>query len=359
MSIAFNTGRWRKIKEDSTRWWAGDLKRPLIQMTLTGCDPGRPEPGLPYHSFAAFYDLSVSPDAIVDRWDYQLSCCRFMGDAFPCVWPNFGPGVLAAFLGARLETGESTCWFHPTKEREIDDIRFQVDPQNRWLQRIKELCRAAMVRWEGGVQVGMTDLGGNLDILSAFRPGEKLLLDLYDAPDAVKRLTWEAHERWWECFNEIHAILQPANPGYTAWAPIFSETPYYMLQCDFSYMIGPDMFDAFVRPELRASCKRLGHSFYHLDGPGQLAHLDSLLRIEELDGVQWVPGAGQPGWEAWPEIYRKIHDAGKLIQLWGDMETLDAVVAHIGTTEGVVLFSSADVSEKPKAIEFLEKYGAL
>jgi 5-methyltetrahydrofolate--homocysteine methyltransferase len=67
-----------------------------------------------------------------------------------------------------------------------------------------------------------------------------------------------------------------------------------MLSSDFSYLIGPAMFDEFVKPGLADSCRRLPHSFYHLDGPGQLAHLDSLLAIAELDGIQWVPGAGQP-----------------------------------------------------------------
>jgi hypothetical protein len=89
----------------------------------------------------------------------------------------------------------------------------------------------------------MTDLGGNLDILASFRPSDALLLDLYDHPEDIKRLTWQAHEAWWRYFNELNAVLRPPNPGYTAWTPIFSESPYYMLQCDFCYMIGPDMFD--------------------------------------------------------------------------------------------------------------------
>ena len=33
----------------------------------------------------------------------------------------------------------------------------------------------------------MTHLGSNLDTVATFRPGEKLLLDLYDAPEEVKR----------------------------------------------------------------------------------------------------------------------------------------------------------------------------
>jgi hypothetical protein len=43
-------------------------------------------------------------------------------------------------------------------------------------------------RFQGVVQIGMPDLGGNLDILASFRPNEKLLLDLVDEPEEVKRL---------------------------------------------------------------------------------------------------------------------------------------------------------------------------
>ncbi len=68
------------------------------------------------------------------------------------------------------------------------DLKLNYEPDNVWLHRVKDICRAAIERWQGMVQVGMTDIGGNLDVLSAFRPGEKLLLDLYDCPDDVKRV---------------------------------------------------------------------------------------------------------------------------------------------------------------------------
>ena len=67
-----------------------------------------------------------------------------------------------------------------------------------------------------------------------------------------------------------------------------------MLQCDFCYMIGPEQFKKFVLPELAVSCKKLTNPFYHLDGPGQLPHLDYLLSIPELKGIQCVPGDGSP-----------------------------------------------------------------
>lgn len=357
MSIGFDKSRWERVKEDNRAWWAGDLKRPLIHIAIGGRDPGRPEPELPNHHFTAFYDLSVSAEAIVDRWDYDLSCHTFFGDAFPSVWPNYGPGAAAAFMGAELLSSvqSGTVWFNSVQEQEISDVHLQYQPENVWLRRVSDIMRAAQERWEGLVQVGMTDLGGSLDILSTFRPSEKLLLDLYDFPEDVQRVNWEAHELWWRYFDELNAILQPANPGYSTWAGIYSETPHYMFQCDFCYMIGPDMFDEFVKPELAASCKRMPNGFYHLDGPGQLPHLDSLLTIPELKGVQWVPGSGVPDWAHWPEVYRKIRDAGKLIQLFGSPDIMDTVSEQLGSAEGITFHTWC--ASEAEAIDLVKKYG--
>ncbi len=357
MGIDFDGARWERVKANYAAWWAGELKRPLIHVVV-GRDPGRPEPKLPNHGFVPFYGLYTPVEDIVDRWDYNLSCCKFLGDAFPHIFPNFGPGVAAAFMGAVLHSSAEagTVWFHPAEDTEMPATRFRYDAGDVWLNRIRDITKAAMDRWQGAVQVSMTDLGGNLDVLSSFRPSEKLLFDLYDYPEDVKRLTWEAHELWWRFFDELNSILQPLNPGYSAWAGIYSEEPHYMLQCDFCYMIGPDMFDEFVRPELAASCKRMPNAFYHLDGPGQLAHLDSLLSIDELKGVQWIPGAGNPDCGHWPEVYRKIRGAGKLIQAHGDMATLDIIAEQLGSAEGIEYRTWA--SSEDEAREFLGKYGA-
>ena len=189
MAIDFSHERWKTVKKNAQDWWDGKLSRPLIHMTLSGRSPGRAEPKLPcVTKEKTSYDLSVTPEEIVNRWDYELSCQEFLGDSFPAVWPDFGAGVLAAFMGAKAEPGEGTVWFHPDKDREPDDIRFSIAPDNVWQKRIRDICRVAMARWQGLVQVGMTDLGGNLDVLSTFRPGEQLLMDLIDSPDEVKRL---------------------------------------------------------------------------------------------------------------------------------------------------------------------------
>jgi hypothetical protein len=363
MPIAFDPARWDKIRADYTAWWAGRLRRPLISLTTWGRDPGRPEPALPRRHFTAHHDWSVTPGEIVDRWDHDLSCLHYLGDAFPHVWPNFGPGIAAAFAGCEVETDRNTVWFRPVSQPPVSELRLRFDPENRWLRRVGDIMAAAARRWRGAVQVGMTDLGGNLDIVASCRTTGKLLLDLCDHPDEVRRLLREAHDLWWRSFEHLDRLHRAVNPGYTAWTPIFSAGPYYMLQCDFAYMIGPEMFDAFVKPELEASCRRLENAFYHLDGVGQLPHLDSLLSIPGLRGIQWVPGDGRPDITRWPEVYRRIRRAGKLIQIFNGppgigWRALDIIAGQLGSAEGIILIGDCAPGELAEAQAFLKRHGA-
>ena len=343
MAIDFDAARWDKLKETSRQWWNHELERPMIPVVLEGRDPGRPRPDAPLLSQTTCADLSIPADRLIDRIDYELSTCYYEGDAFPYFNLDcFGPGVTAAFLGATLDNSTGRVWFHPPIELPIEEIHFRFDPDNVWFRRLCEIYTAGMRRWEGQVLMGMTDLGGNMDILSSFRPSEDLLLDLYDNPQEVKRLLWEAHEVWHQYYNALNTVLQPVNPGYTDWSRIYSDKPSFILQCDFSYMIGTGMFDEFALPEIVATCGRLERSFYHLDGKGAYPHLDSILAISDLNGMQWVPGDGQPNCGHWPEVYRKIQASGKLIQLHGGFEVLDRVIGQIGTGKGIHIWNYND-----------------
>ena len=363
MDIDFSPSHWEDVRRRYRAWWDGELGRPLISITVEGRRPARPEPELPSYNFHTFYDLDVPAEAIVDRWLYDIESCWFLGDAFPQIWPNFGPGILATFLGLELRNGEETVWFVCEDPDEPAALRLALDREAPWYRRLMDLCRTAVDRFEGQVQIGMTDLGGNLDILSSFRPGERLVYDLYDSPDEIKRLTREAHRVWWEAFEAVTAVLQPANPGYTAWTPLFSETPYYMLQCDFSYMIGPEMFAEFVRPELEATCGKLDHAFYHLDGPGQLPHLDQLLAMESLAGVQWIPGEGQPGVTQWPDVYRRITEAGKRAQFFDvqderGIESLRSIADAVDDPSRLAMIARVSADDLEAAEALLRDFGA-
>lgn len=356
MPINFSTDQWTKIKQDYTAWWSGDLKRPLLHITSYGHDPKRNPPKQPWLHFLPGYGLDTPVSEILDAREYGLCSQQYLGDAFPSIWLDFGPGSVAAYIGAMLESRNETVWFHPKEPKAIEELDFSYDPDSAWLNRAKDIGREATQRWQGLVQVGMADLGGTLDILSTFRPGDQLLTDLYLNPEHVKRLSSQINKLWLRYFKDIDSVFRPLNPGYTSWTTIFSKDPYYMLQCDFAYMIGPDMFDEFVKPDLTESCKNLTNPFYHLDGVGQLPHLDSLLSIKELKGVQWVPGDGKPAWYTWIDVYKRIRDAGKLIQVYGSMKDVDRFINELGSGAGIIAIISIDKSEDALAQELIARH---
>jgi len=86
----------------------------------------------------------------------------------------------------------------------------------------------------------------------------------------------------------------------------------------------------------------------HLDGRGQLPHLDMILAMEGINGVQWVPGDGTPGFGAewvpgdgtpgldrWMDVYRRIFAAGKKTQVWGPAEPVRRIIREAGLGTGI------------------------
>lgn len=370
MGIAFTPDQWDHVKKTYGAWWEDKLNRPVLPVYLGGRDPGRTQPKAPFLSQENCTDLSIPAADLIDRLDYELSKIHFLGDAFPVInFDSFGPGLAAAFLGARLDNSTGRVWFHPEKVLPVSEIHPKYDPDNIWLERIRELYREGMKRWDGQVLMGIPDIGGSMDILSTLRPSEHLLLDLIDDPEEVKRVNWELHELWHRFYEELSDILnmscsgkpsrpgKPVNPGWSDWSRAYCASPAYILQCDFCYMISPGMFDEFIKPELAASAKRLGHSVYHLDGIGQLPHLDSLLQIPDIRAIQWVPGDGKPSQEEWPEVWRKIHQAGKGSVLFCGLDGMDRIAETLGTTKGICHMPIyAEAGEEPAIRKRLEKY---
>ena len=59
-----------------------------------------------------------------------------------------------------------------------------------------------------------------------------------------------------------------------------------------------------------------------LDGIGELNHLESVLKIDEIIGVQWVPGDGPNRDKDWSGVQHRIAQAGKKIYIAYDPENV-------------------------------------
>jgi hypothetical protein len=336
-------GDWSESAERWKAWWAHELTaRPMIQVTSPkdGADPSVSWDGW------SFARRPEEPEASVNLFDKWCGQTFFGGDAFPNLWVNYGPGILAAFLGARPRFATETVWFEdPRPWEKLKDIR--VDRSGKWWKIVERTIRIATEEAQGKFMVGMTDLGSPTDVAASLRGSQALMRDLFREGERVKGLCWRILDEWLWAFDQLSTIVQASFEGSGAWMGLWSPKRWYPLQCDYAYMLSPSKFSEFALPFIRRWCSHLDHSIYHLDGQGQIIHLNALLDIPELDGIQWVPGDGSPPCSSprWFPLYRRIQGRGRLLVLSMEWNHVLPVLRQI-SPRGLMIQAYGCPSEK-------------
>jgi len=83
--------------------------------------------------------------------------------------------------------------------------------------------------------------------------------------------------------------------------------------------------------------------------------LDQLLSIEKLRGIQWIPGAGAPPPEKWLPLLKRIHDGGKLCQVYGAPEGAKTIIRELGCKGFCfVIFERIKSKDIPDFPEFID-----
>ncbi|MEJ5203520.1 MAG: hypothetical protein WHV66_14960, partial [Anaerolineales bacterium] len=262
--LQFSSDHWHKLQNDWALWWQGKLDRPLIVIEAFDAHSGLTYEHL-YPNLVQF-GLNTSAKKILDQIEPVIQSVHWLGDAYPRWWLNFGPGILAAFLGSQVNCVNGVTWFAPSlHNKELRTITLSLDPNAPWYRHTLTVFEAAVQRWGNSIVIGYPDLGGILDILASLRGTDKLLLDVVDTPEEVSRLCSEITRTWLEVFKQLNQIHNSsATLGFSSWAPLWMPNSGYMLQCDFSYMISPRMFQKFVLPDLLTCCNAMNFPFYHL-----------------------------------------------------------------------------------------------
>lgn len=351
LNLEFNQQDWQNAREAWQAWWDGALERPMVVCEgykQFGWHQNRPDGrAKPNWTFAGFYPLEMPTDAVLDRYEAILEAGYFLGDGLPKLYINIGPGVLAALLGSDYEFVDGSTWFSPPTKAEgvswdqipLEEIDLTLNLEHPLWQRVCTLTEAGIERWGNQLTYGITDLGGNLDILASLIGAQRLAVEMLDQPGEVERLCGQIRRAWLECYNIQHKTLdragkvpgaQRSGMGSSGWSCLWAPQRMYMLQSDFAYMISPAMFKRFVMPDLQECCDEIAYPFYHLDGKGQIRHLDQLLSLEKLRGIQWVQGAGAPPAEEWLDLLRRIREGGKLCQVYTSVEGARKIINELG-----------------------------
>ena len=194
--------------------------------------------------------------------------------------------------------------------------------------------------------VGVSDLHGNADALSALRGPQRFCMDFHDHPEDIREAMLQVRELYQPVYEGLYeAGNMGGDRGSTGWAPFWCRGKFATIQCDFLALVGPEMARKYILPALEEEAEFLDHCVYHLDGPGCLPHLDDLLSIKAINVIQWVPGDGNTPMHEWHDLLRRCQEKSKGLQIYGvGPENVKSLAKEL-RPEGVVYCVNAESEE--------------
>ena len=335
-------------------WQHEMLDRPYVSVTA----PLQPSfySWTPAKSFRAC--MNEDYDSILVPFAEHIERTYYGGEALPQLELTLGPDQYAGFLGVTIEVSAEayTTWALPCVE-DWADYDVSIDKsENGCYNKLKRYFEYASGFCRDKFLLNMLDLHSNMDALSALHGAQELCLDLFDCPEEVHRVLDSARSTYREIYNMAYEAGQLREVGTIGWSPIYCDGKSAVLQCDFSCLLSPAHGREFVFPAIEEEAESLDHCIYHLDGKDALVHLDTILAIDKIDCVQWVPGEGQPRTLEWMDLLKKIQAAGKSVWLFDwTAEEIKAYHKELQPDKVAFSLSTATPSEADSLLEYLSK----
>ena len=294
----------------------------------------------------------------VNRFIKNLDTHPWLGETFPTYYPNLGPNFFAAAItNSELKFGEVTSWCKPQVFDEDDLANINFYRQNPYYQKILEMTNYALERCEHRFMVGYTDMHPSLDCADALRGTEELCMDMFDGKEFVTKLVDKCFAPFFPMMDEFHTLLKSKNQLSVSWMNIPSYESMHIPSCDLGAMISKDLFNEFSLPYIKKEVAHFKHNVFHLDGKGVANHVDELLKIDEIQAIQWVQGVGddKPIMQL-IEFIKKMQKAGKSLVIDVAPEELENFL-NVMDPKGIYLcIAEKDTGQQERILERLLKW---
>lgn len=343
------------LPEAARRWeafYAGELvDRPVVCVTAPREGREQPPPQWRYRP-RVFGEL----DAVIDHALMTAEATVFAGEAIPTFALSFGPDEVGCFCGAELtwedESGD-TNWARPFVTDWEKDLPLRLQPKNPLWQRMLRFHRLAAERLKGKMVLSPLDLHTNMDLLMSVRGSEKLCMDLIDCPELIDRAMADARQVFRDVWEGISEAGRMRDNGYCHL--VYSKEGAAFLQCDFSCMIGPDMFRRWVLPALEEEAEIVKHCVYHWDGPGALVHEPDLVASKGLHTLSYVPGAGRGAHIEYLDLFKRVQAGGKAVQVRGSPDEIKQMHRELAPEKVVYCTWTSSRQEADTLLAWFEK----
>jgi hypothetical protein len=102
--------------------------------------------------------------------------------------------------------------------------------------------------------------------------------------------------------------------------------------------------------------RHMTHNIFHVDGTGELRHLDHILSLPQIQAIQWVQGVGDelPILQ-WLHVIKRIQAAGKGVVVDLQLSELEPFIAAM-KPDGLYLCIAAEEKIQPDILKRLKEW---
>ena len=339
---------WNEAQARLTALWEGRfVERPCIAITAPN---GRSEnPSAPVSGEQKWLD----PEFIMRNALSQFETTYYGGEAIPSYL--LMAGWLANTYGAVPHFPMGTIWFDPIAVDWAAPPAFTVDWESPWFKKVSAIYEALLnAAGHDNFLVGNPCLMPANDMLAFVIGTENVLLGMAEHPDWISRAISQLSANFVEMMRYFQQRAKRTHAfwyGNAGWMPFWAPEPFVAMQSDISCMISPDMFEAFIVPDL----DRVGREiavWYHLDGQSAFQHLPRLLSLPYIRVIQFIPMAGTvSNGPEYLDLYRRIQKAGKIVHISVSKENIKPLVRQLDSGRLMIETHCKNMAEVEELLE--------
>lgn len=225
-------------------------------------------------------------DDLLEHVDYVLKSTFGWTSDFPqAISPCMGVPWIEAIVGCRVILNQDTIWAEPPDSGYDWIKRFELKPQNKWLQKLLRLHEKLASCAHNRFPVCLPIMHGPLDILSAFRSPEQFCLDVYDRPKDVKEAASNIAALWLDIAHLVMAHTPSHAGGWFTRMNLFMDGRAATPQADVTTLLSDQMYREFGLGIDQRIISSLPGQTYHAHSTS--AHvLRTIARINNLRSLQ-------------------------------------------------------------------------